>query len=93
MKRTLIVAVFALAFAWVLPADADSWKNESGRDWRKGGCERGEVWHDGRCERRKERWRHVRSYKIPYGHQPAPGECRDWDPHLPPGQQPPPYRC
>ena len=30
---------------------------------------------------------------IPKGHLPPPGECRDWIPGLPPGQQPPPRKC
>ncbi|HEX2078084.1 MAG TPA: DUF5666 domain-containing protein [Longimicrobium sp.] len=31
--------------------------------------------------------------QVPEGHKPPPGECRDWDPNLPPGQQPPPRKC
>ena len=30
---------------------------------------------------------------IPAGHRSPPGECRDWNPNLPPGQQPPPRKC
>src|SRR5690606_15972292 len=29
-------------------------------------------------------------FHIPPGHFPAPGECRVWDPDLPPGRQSPP---
>ena len=34
-----------------------------------------------------------RRVDIPKGHLPPPGECRDWIPGLPPGQQPPPRQC
>lgn len=30
-----------------------------------------------------------RSYRVPDGHLPPPGECRVWYPDLPPGQQQP----
>ena len=30
---------------------------------------------------------------IPRGHYPPPGECKVWDPALPPGQQSPPIPC
>lgn len=36
---------------------------------------------------------HVRSFAIPKGHMPLPGQCRIWFPERPPGQQPPPGEC
>lgn len=34
-----------------------------------------------------------RSYDVPPGHMPPPGQCRIWYPGVPPGQQPPPGDC
>ena len=34
-----------------------------------------------------------RSFEIPPGHYPPPGECRIWRPGVPPGQQEAPGRC
>lgn len=34
-----------------------------------------------------------RSFRIPPGHYPPPGQCRIWDPNRPPGLQSPPGPC
>jgi hypothetical protein len=34
-----------------------------------------------------------RSFHIPPGHYPPPGQCRVWHPDRPPGRQPPPGPC
>ena len=34
-----------------------------------------------------------RRINIPRGHYPPPGECKIWNPALPPGQQSPPISC
>ena len=36
---------------------------------------------------------HGRSYSVPPGHMPPPGQCRIWYPGVPPGRQPPPGDC
>ncbi len=38
-------------------------------------------------------YQRYRRINIPRGHYPPPGECKIWNPALPPGQQPPPIRC
>lgn len=35
----------------------------------------------------------ARSFRIPPGHYPPPGQCRVWHPDVPPGQQDPPGDC
>lgn len=37
--------------------------------------------------------RDARSFRIPPGHYPPPGQCRIWVPNRPPGQQSPPGAC
>lgn len=44
-------------------------------------------------EPREWRGRGREDRRVPAGHRPPAGECRDWDPNLPPGQQPPPRKC
>lgn len=34
-----------------------------------------------------------KSFRIPPGHYPPPGQCRVWFPDRPPGRQPPPGDC
>lgn len=34
-----------------------------------------------------------RTFRIPPGHYPPPGECRIWRPGVPPGHQDPPGAC
>ncbi len=34
-----------------------------------------------------------RSFKVPKGHLPPPGQCKVWFPERPPGHQPPPGAC
>lgn len=58
---------------------------ERGRDSDEAREDREEPREEGRRGRERRR--------VPEGHRPPPGECRDWDPDLPPGQQPPPRKC
>lgn len=44
-------------------------------------------------EPREARGRGRDAGQVPAGHRPPAGECHDWDPNLPPGQQPPPRKC
>jgi hypothetical protein len=78
----IVIAGLALSAPQVV---ADPGRDESGnRRASRGYYDAGER---GRGERVR------REARIPRGHLPPPGECRRWIRGLPPGQQPPPYRC
>lgn len=90
----LSMAAALLALLVPLAAQADDWKDESGKD-------------GGKRERRgvtvqiphptPPAYYEPRGYSygqpVPNGHLPPPGECKIWYPYRPAGQQPPPFRC
>jgi hypothetical protein len=82
MKFAIILAVASGLVGWPALALADPDKDESGKS-RRYSYER----HDDRSGRYRE------AVRIPRGHLPPPGECRDWYVGRPPGHQPPPHRC
>lgn len=89
MRSITVLALASMLAAPLGTATADSWKRESDKPQHRGQYERGDHDRIGRPERRRMQALGA----IPYGHLPPPGECRMWDFDLPPGRQPPPYRC
>jgi hypothetical protein len=87
--------VFAVLMALAGSATADPWKDESGkRGWRGAyGYEHGYAPRLYGDRYRPRRERHREAIRIPPGHLPPPGECRDWYPGGPPDHQRPPYKC
>ena len=82
--RLSIIAALAVSLAGSSSlALADPGKDESGKG-RRGGYAR---YDDAPRVRSRE------ATRIPRGHLPPSGECRDWYAGRPPGHQPPPYRC
>ena len=84
MRLPIILAVAMALTGWSSMASADPGKDESGKG-RKGGY--------ARYDEGGERGRYREAVRIPRGHLPPPGECRDWYRGRPAGHQPPPYRC
>ncbi|HEX2164340.1 MAG TPA: hypothetical protein VHM02_10360 [Thermoanaerobaculia bacterium] len=79
------------------PRDRDDDRYDRDDDRRRGDRDRDDDWYDDRYDRDDHRsWeRRGRrgASRIPPGHLPPPGYCRDWLPGVPPGRQPPPYPC
>ena len=70
-------------------ATARSRSIESDQDSDRGGGREGKGKGKGKGEGKGDRG----EFQGPAGHRPPPGMCRDWNPDLPPGQQPPPRKC
>jgi hypothetical protein len=84
MRLAIVATVAASLFGWSGMASADPGKDESGKG-RRGGYAR---YDDGPRQGRQRE-----AVRIPRGHLPARGECREWYTGRPAGHQPPPYRC
>jgi hypothetical protein len=102
MKKLLCFLCAGIVCLAVGIAQADDWKDESGKgkskeykEWQK---EIGKEQKKDRMEGRSyegESYFQSRGYSrldIPQGHYPPPGECRIWFPDRPAGHQPPPRR-
>ena len=80
-------------------AQADDWKDESGKGRGRGGVTVQVPYpgnpHDRGYDRGYRGYDQGYYYapRIPDGHLPPPGECRVWDPSRPAGHQPPPFKC
>ena len=86
-KLTLALAPLALLLPTVANAnEAEISVRESTQISRNGGY-RGRSYQGNGGYQRQGR------VNIPRGHYPPPGECKVWDPALPPGQQSPPIPC
>jgi hypothetical protein len=90
--------LLSLAFAACLmgpafTARADPWKDESGngKQPRYAQPYYGQQYYAPPQRRSPPGYGYAEP--IPSGHLPPPGECRVWYPGVPPGQQPPPFRC
>ncbi len=103
LTLTLVAPGAALADPWKDESGRGRDRQERGWDQRddRRDDRRGERWdnrrdHDRDRDDRRGAYRGDRpSYappRIPYGHEPPPGEYRTWFPDQPPGHQPPPYR-
>jgi hypothetical protein len=90
LKLTALTAIAALLVP--LSAQADDWKDESGKG--RGKRDRGVTVYVPYPA--PTPYYEVPAYyppAIPKGHMPPPGECREWYPGVPAGQQPPPFKC
>jgi hypothetical protein len=84
MRKQMILALAALFAGLPGVAAADPGKDESGKG-RRGGY--------ARYDDAPRHGRYREAVRIPRGHLPPPGSCRDWYAGRPAGHQPPPYRC
>jgi hypothetical protein len=96
---SILLAAAAVLLMPVAAAQADDWKDESGKGRFRGG-DRGSITVEiplGPAAPPGRYYGPPPGYyygqPMPHGHLPPPGECRVWFPDRPPGQQPPPYRC
>jgi hypothetical protein len=98
MKATVTGITIMAALLGSFAAQADDWKDESGKG--RGYGNRGGVTvqvpypaappsYDPRYQPRT----YYYGQRMPDGHMPPPGECRVWYPDRPAGHQPPPFKC
>jgi hypothetical protein len=100
MKAILTATTLAAALFGSVAAQADDWKDESGKGRGRGGITV-QVPYSGvpydRGYDRGQRGGYDQGYyhvpRVPDGHLPPPGECRVWYPDRPAGHQPPPFKC
>ena len=84
MRVSIILGIALGLVAWPGVTFADPHTDESSKGKRGGYARSNDAPKDGRYRE---------AVRIPGGHLPPPGACRDWYPGRPAGHQPPPYRC